>query len=929
VRVSPTTPQVGDETGGRVARIVADFLKIDPQAMDPKTPLALYGLDSVGSVELVAALEEAFGRELPEWLLLDHPDLDALVRALDAELQRDLTAIHAHDTVQSGSSCMPSAVPSDSSRTSTALSQMLADSFLPADIRPPDGQVGATPRRVLLTGATGFLGAYLLRDLLDETEAEIWCLVRGNDNEVHGRVARTLERYGLDLPGPGTRVHIVSGDLTRPNLGLSSRHYQELCESLDEVYHAAADVNWVLPYGALRHANVIATRELLRLACARRPKVFHFVSSLSVCYATVGPAEVQEDDDMLPHVDRLPLGYAQTKCVAESLTRHAAARGLPVHIHRPPLIVGDSETGASNLEDLVALLLKGCIQMGAAPDLDWTFDAMPVDFVSRAIVRLARAPRHGYTSHLHHPHQRHWRECVLWMNLFGYPVRLLPFPEWQQLLAREADSPRHALHPLRSFFLRRQTGFERPNDSDDLSVAELYEEGRRSTVRGDLTRQAVSAVGLECPRLDARLFDRYFTSYLDRGFLPKPTGKACSRRPIAQATACYEDPKFLERLLRQDSGDPCLRIRDVTLAPFGTDHSIISELTSWRRQRPTGLHRCRLTVERAGALDSRDHVDVVIKAKPSDRDAIEVGETVATMCDERLGQAFREFRDRIGLTSSHLRELAIYQQSDDRMRRHLPRCFGTWQDDEAEEWGLALENLQDLALMNAIEPSDWSPACIDAAIVGLSEIHAVWYGRDRELTCAPWLGEPLSRDRALDLTPLWRALAAHAAPSFASWGGPSVARTHSQLVESIAEWWQPLDLQPRTLIHNDFSPRNVALRQDANGLRLCAYDWELATLGPPQRDLAEFLCFVLEPSATAQAVERLVERHRSLLEAATGQRIPAGLWHQGFRSALADLLIDKLAFYAMVNRIRSQRFLPRVVRTWRRLFELCSQGAAR
>ena len=90
--------------------------------------------------------------------------------------------------------------------------------------------------------------------------------------------------------------------------------------------------------------------------------------------------------------------------------------------------------------------------------------------------------------------------------MFGYPVRLLPYTEWQQRLAVEANSPHHALHRLRSFFLRPQTvpahcaerserseRFERPNDSNDpndLTVPELYQEGRRSAVRGDLTRQA-------------------------------------------------------------------------------------------------------------------------------------------------------------------------------------------------------------------------------------------------------------------------------------------------------------------------------------------------------------------------------------------------------------------------------------------------------
>ena len=62
------------------------------------------------------------------------------------------------------------------------------------------------------------------------------------------------------------------------------------------------------------------------------------------------------------------------------------------------------------------------------------------------------------------------------------------------------------------------------------------------------------------------------------------------------------------------------------------------------------------------------------------------------------------------------------------------------------------------------------------------------------------------------MTPLWRALADHAAPMFAEWAGPSIAATHQALIDRIAEWRPVLDAAPHTLIHNDFNPRNVCLR---------------------------------------------------------------------------------------------------------------------
>ena len=98
--------------------------------------------------------------------------------------------------------------------------------------------------------------------------------------------------------------------------------------------------------------------------------------------------------------------------------------------------------------------------------------------------------------------------------------------------------------------------------------------------------------------------------------------------------------------------------------------------------------------------------------------------------------------------------------------------------------------------------------------------------------------------------------------------------------------------------------------------RLCAYDWELATIGAPQRDLAEFLCFVLAPETAADDAANWIQRYRSLLEEQTSVLIDPIEWEEGFRAALCDFIVDRLAMYAMIHRFRPQAFLPRVMRTW-------------
>ena len=176
-----------------------------------------------------------------------------------------------------------------------------------------------------------------------------------------------------------------------------------------------------------------------------------------------------------------------------------------------------------------------------------------------------------------------------------------------------------------------------------------------------------------------------------------------------------------------------------------------------------------------------------------------------------------------------------------------------------------------------------------------------------------------SRATTLEMTPLWRVLGRHAEPYLAQWTTPAIVSIQRQLIESIGDWSSIVDRSPHTLIHNDFNTRNIALRRTDGGLELCAYDWELATFGIPQSDLAELLCFVLSPEVAETDAVRWVERHRAALARATGASIDAGLWQAAFRAALADLLINRLAFYTMINRVKAQAFLPRIVNTWWRL----------
>ncbi len=312
-------------------------------------------------------------------------------------------------------------------------------------------------------------------------------------------------------------------------------------------------------------------------------------------------------------------------------------------------------------------------------------------------------------------------------------------------------------------------------------------------------------------------------------------------------------------------------------------------------------------------------LDVRLKAKAADEDVIAVGESLSALVDARVGEAYGRWSDRIGLAKSHHREIEIYRQTDSRFVAHAPALLGSILDDERRIWALALENVRGGVLMNASDDRPgWTSEHIAAVIDGLAALHAIWYGREIELRRLPWIGHVQSAVSMPEMRDLWTALARQAAPSFSSWARPEIGAVQQQLIDTIACWWPSMEIGPRTLIHNDFNPRNLCLRDG----RLLAYDWELATVGAPQRDLAEVLTFVLPPDVRAPELQRWIDRHRLALERTTGASIDAGIWQTGFRAALCELLINRFSMYAVVHRVRRQAFLPRVVRTWWRLFEL-------
>lgn len=292
---------------------------------------------------------------------------------------------------------------------------------------------------------------------------------------------------------------------------MESEHFFRLTEKIDIIYHCGAWVNAVYPYSALEASNVVGTQEVLRLASQTKIKPLHFISTVDVFSSANGAGirTVAEQDAIGPGKS-LYSGYAQSKYIAEKLVMMASLRGLPVSIYRPSNIMGHSKTGICQTSGFVARIIKGCIQMGIAPELEAVLNLVPVDYVSRTISHLSRQQEPcGQAFHIVNPEPIEWRQLVHWIGSLGYPLQHVSYESWYAELLKQASghASENALAPLMTLFVN-QNFIQKSLGAFHFDCGNLID------------KLAINSI--VCSPVNDDLLNTYFSYFTQSGFLNPP-----------------------------------------------------------------------------------------------------------------------------------------------------------------------------------------------------------------------------------------------------------------------------------------------------------------------------------------------------------------------------------------------------------------------
>ncbi|KAF9091289.1 hypothetical protein BGX23_005291 [Mortierella sp. AD031] len=331
---------------------------------------------------------------------------------------------------------------------------------------------------------------------------------------------------------------------------------------------------------------------------------------------------------------------------------------------------------------------------------------------------------------------------------------------------------------------------------------------------------------------------------------------------------------------------------------------------------------------------------VVIKSKPIDTALIELTNIMAQLQGGELAEEYDLVKDQTGFRNSHIREIELAELAwhvGGAMENISTKVYNVLRNDAQQLYALCLEYLDpalgNITHMNSTDRAlgTWSSDDIHLVLRDLASFHAQFLGQEDWILGMAFLETP-TRSLMKLLRPAYEAMVKTNRRNEPALFSQFLTDSMLDYLKHSDEYWAKIEKSPRTLIHGDFNTRNICLRLDPStgAQKLCAYDWELACCHLPQRDVVEFLAFVLPPGSNEWS--HYIEYHRLALKAAFESQSqasgsssisprttinipPSREYMEVAKIALMDFAALRIAMYGVSNSFKQVDWLPRILNT--------------
>jgi NADP-dependent 3-hydroxy-3-methylglutaryl-CoA reductase len=347
---------------------------------------------------------------------------------------------------------------------------------------------------------------------------------------------------------------------------------------------------------------------------------------------------------------------------------------------------------------------------------------------------------------------------------------------------------------------------------------------------------------------------------------------------------------------------------------FQVGDSILSELCNNNLKKNIGLFPYDLKFNVNGRKQT---LKTMVKLKALDTEMHQVGIKMAAMGSMELASLFKKFALKTGFTNCHKKELAICKQVHNNFTDHVPKTYYTKIDEKREIYLLVNKRLENTQLKDSADSlQGWQEIHIEEVIKSAASFHSIWFDKDHlTLENDYFVEKRLSPTDYYEMAPFFLSLLNNARNEFPEIVSQKHHTTISGIISQMDSWVPFYSKFPATLIHNDFNPRNITFQNGQPSPKAMIYDWELASIAMPQRDIAEFLCFVLKKDTELEKIIKYADMHRNELEFLVNRNLEREDWLKGFKLAIYDFIIGRLMMYMMAHTFKDYKFMGRVFDT--------------
>lgn len=377
-------------------------------------------------------------------------------------------------------------------------------------------------KNILLTGATGVLGGRILKEILEVTNSNIYCLVRAKTmQQAKERVQAMLKIYDPEQKLAGQfkqRVIPVIGDITSDALGIEDELYNQLTKKIHMVIHSAAKLSLAGLYDEVKYSNVDGTTNMIEFALKTEQKYFIFISS----HGVMGDRWLQAckpftEKDICLGQGFKDMGYQKSKYDAELIVRQAINRGLNWTIVRAGNIMGDSVSGyypfgVTSVTGIYYDLFKTAISTKVAPDTPLYFDITPVDYVSKSIVYLCTIRKTVFeTYHVTNPCYIKAPDVYALVKDYGYDIDIIDNEKYLRTIKMQSDN----------------LGKDTSVILEIMRFNPIYSGNIKGSSYADnsYTTNILEKAGIVCHKVDYELIKIYIEYCIKTGYLKEPNTK--------------------------------------------------------------------------------------------------------------------------------------------------------------------------------------------------------------------------------------------------------------------------------------------------------------------------------------------------------------------------------------------------------------------